>query len=77
MECLTKMYRVYIGVLQPATVLKMTGCFLVVLEAVISMCLKSDIYRKFIGKTLPLAWLTHDKTMHYWKQNIFCDSTFQ
>ena len=61
----------------------MTGCFLVVLEAVISMCLKNNIYRKFIGKTLPLsktlllAWLTHDKTTHYHKQNIFCDSAFQ
>ena len=55
MESLTKMYRVYVGVLQPVTVLKMTGCFLVVLEAVISMCLKNDIYRKFIGKTLPFS----------------------
>ena len=54
MKSLLKMYRIYIGVLQPATVLKMAGCFLVISEAVILMCLKNDIHRKFLGKTLPL-----------------------
>ena len=44
----------YVGVLQPATVLKMTGCFLVISEAVVLMCLKNHIYRKFLGKNLPL-----------------------
>ena len=60
----------FVGVLQPATVLKMTGCFLVISEGVVSMCLKNNIYRKFIGKTLPISktlplpWLIHDKTTH-------------
>ena len=50
-----KIYRIFVAVLQPATVLKMTGCFLVISEAVISICLKNNIYREFTGKTLPLS----------------------
>ena len=45
----------HVGVLQPATILKMTGCFLAISEAVASMCLKNDISRKFPGKKLPLS----------------------
>ena len=55
MKSLKKFYGIYNGVLQPATVLKMTGCFLVISEAVISICLKNNIYREFTGKTLPLS----------------------
>ena len=46
--------RTYNGVLQPATVLKMTGCFLVISEAAVAVCLKNKFYRKFVGKTLSL-----------------------
>ena len=42
-EKFKKIYRIYVGVLQPVTVLKTTDCFLVISEAVISMCLKNDI----------------------------------
>ena len=54
-EKLEKVYRIYIGVLQPATVFKNDWLFLVTSEAVVLMCLKNNIYRKFIGKTLPLS----------------------
>ena len=40
MKSLKTFYRIYNGVLQPATVLKLTGCFLVISEGAISMCLK-------------------------------------
>ena len=54
MKSMKKIYRIYVGVLQPTTVLKMTGYFLVISEAVVSLCLKNDIYRNFLGRTLPL-----------------------
>ena len=41
--------------LQDIHVLKMTGCFLAISEAVVSKRLKNDIYRKFLGKTLLLS----------------------
>ena len=50
-----KIHKIYVGVLQPATVLKLTGCFLAISEAVVSMCLKNDISRKFLDKTFPLS----------------------
>ena len=57
--------RIYDSVWKPLTVLKMTGCFLVISEAAILMCFRNNFYRKFIGKTLPLAlaWLIHDIMM--------------
>ena len=55
MKSLKKIFRIYVGVLQPAAVLEMTGCFLVTSEAVALMCLKNDIHRKFLSKTLPLS----------------------
>ena len=33
----------------------MTGCFLVISEAAVSMCLKNKFHRKSLGKTLPLS----------------------
>ena len=44
----------YDGVLKSLAVLKMTGCFLVISEATVLMCLKNDFYRKPLGKMLPL-----------------------
>ena len=52
MKSMKKIYRIYVGVLQPTTVLKMTGYFLVISEAVVSLCLKNDIYRNFLGNKL-------------------------
>ena len=46
--------RIYDCVLKSSTVLKMTGCFLVISEASVLMCLKNDFYRKLLGKMLPL-----------------------
>ena len=43
MKSLKKFYGIYNGVLQPATVLKMTGCFLVISEGAISICLKKRL----------------------------------
>ena len=40
--------RTYDGVLQSATVLKMTGCLLVISEAAISICLRNKFYKKFL-----------------------------
>ena len=40
--------RTFDGVLQSATVLKMTGCLLVISEAAISICLRNKFYRKFL-----------------------------
>ena len=54
--------------------LKMTDCFLVISEAVVSMCLKNDISRNYSvklyhsHKTLPLAWLMHDTMTRHQKQ---------
>ena len=46
MKSLKKFYRIYIGVLQPATVLKMAGCFLVILEGAVLMCLKKQLLQE-------------------------------
>ena len=40
--------RTFDGVLQSATVLKMTGCLLVISEAAISICLRNKFYKKFL-----------------------------
>ena len=53
-ESLKKFHR-FDSVWKPLTVLKMTGCFVVISKAVVLTRLKDDFYRKFLGKTLPLA----------------------
>ena len=40
--------RTFDGVLQSATLLKMTGCLLVISEAAISICLRNKFYKKFL-----------------------------
>ena len=40
--------RTFDGVLQSATVLKMTGCLSVISEAAISICLRNKFYKKFL-----------------------------
>ena len=47
MKSLKKIYGIYVCVLQPATVLIMTDCSLVISEAVVSMCLKNNIIVSF------------------------------
>ena len=46
MKNLKQFYRIYNGFLQPAIVLKMTGCFLVISEEAVSMCLKKRLLQK-------------------------------
>ena len=52
-ESLKKFHR-FRSVWEPLTVLKMTGCFVVISEAVVLTRLKDDFYRKFLSKILPL-----------------------
>ena len=75
MKGLKKKSRIYVGVLQPATVLKMTGCFLVISEAVVLMCSKNHIYRKFLGKNLPLLVKFYHQHDRYTTQR--CVATYQ
>ena len=55
----------------------MTGCFLVISEAVVSVCLKNNIYRKFLCKTLLLSvklYISMTDTCHNNKSHAYSKS---